>query len=276
MNKHIDSEAYYRRCRDSHTLHDYNESLVFCKRALTAKSNHYNAHFQWGLSLIDKEAYDQSARKHKEILLRNPRDSWAYYNFGVTLDRKDKLLEAEAHYRKSLEIDQSTHSASHNLAIILTKQGRYTEAIEQYEKNLKDNSYQSSNYNSYGYLKFILGKYEEAIQSFEVAIEKDSSESVPFCNKSMAFYCLGKTEIAIEIFKESLDCVKNLQKKLEKSYLIYKGELCRFEELSDGEELGEVSREQVGNIIKAIRFILDLIQSELSKMGSSLVEKEEE
>jgi len=58
--------------------------------------------------------------------------------------------------------------------------------------------------------------------------------------------------------------------------LIYQEELSRFEELSNGEDLGEVSREQVEKIIKAIRFILDLIQQELIKVCSSLKEKDKE
>jgi len=267
MDRNLDAEAYFRRSRDFQTLSQFDQTIIFCKRTLKIKPNHYNAHLRWGASLNDKDLYEKSAKKHKEIICRNLRSHIAYNNFGLALEKQNKLLEAEIQYRKSSEIDPSYQTCLHNLAIVLTKQRKYAQALEKFEKILLAGHQDSraSTLSCHGYLKFILGKYEEGIESFEKAIQQDSNLSLPYFNKALALYCMGKQELAIQVFQETLKKFANSQgwhTRLQRTIGIYNGELRLSRELFEDVSFGEINKEQLIINMKGLEFILNLLKQE--------------
>jgi len=270
MNRTLDAEAYVNRSGDSYDSWQFDQAIIFCKRALTMNPNDYDAHFQWG-SNLNRMGSSGKSKKHKSIICRDPINHRAYSNYGGTLENENRLPEAEIQYRKSLEIDPLYRNGSHNLAIVLTKQGKYTEALEQCEKDRRDHGEMNS-YNSYGYLKILLGKYEEAIESFDESINRRLEENLPFFNKSMALYCLGKNELAVETLREGFEKIcgsRDFQQMMQNDLPIYKEELSRFEKLSESDDLGEIKKEQLVVIIKAIQFIIDSLNQELMQVIES-------
>jgi len=270
MDKDLEAEAYWNRSRVSSTSYQFDQSILFCKRALTIKPNHYNAHFRWGSDLTGKGLYEKSVIKHHEVVCRNPKDHVGYNNLGLALEWQNKLFEAEIQYKKSLEIDPSYQISLHNMAVVLTKQRKYSEALQQFEKIIvaEDEESLASAYSSYGYLKFLLGKPEEAIESFEKAIDKDSNLSLPYFNKALVLYCLGKQELFAEMFKKAFERFASSQgwrTRLQRTISIYTGELNSSIELLEDADFKEIKKEQLIINIKGFEFILDLLKKELTK-----------
>jgi len=271
MNRALDIEAYSSRSLDTFTSYQFDQSIIFCKRALTIKPDDYDAHFLWGSRLNGKDSYEKSIRKHKEVIYRNPKDYNAYNNYGLALERQNKLSEAEIQFKKSIEIDSSDQFSRHNMAIVLTKQRKFTKALEQFEKILlaRDEESLASTLTCHGYLKFILGQYEEAIESFEKAIRQDVNLSLTYFNKALALYCLRKQEFAVETFQGTLKrfaCLQGWSIRLQKTILAYTGELSWLKELSEKDDLGEISREQLIINIKGLEYFLDLLKQELAEL----------
>jgi len=265
MDTKVDSNAYYEQGRRSHCSKHYDKSTLLCKRALTTKSNHHLAHFLWGRNLIEQRVSDTAIRKHKEIISRNPSDQDAYYNFGWILEYQNKLPEAEIQYKKCLKLNSSHDDAHHNLTNNLTKQGRYKEALAQSDENLIENRNKSSKNNAHGYLNLILKRYEEAIKCFESALWKDPEYVLSIINKSIALHCLGKEELAVESLKRSLwepGHDEDWQKRFQDKVFVYERELEKFEKILESKNLGEINRDHLVKNIKALSFIIDLLNKE--------------
>lgn len=118
---------------------------------------------------------DEAAAAYREVLVHDPRSTFAYYNLGLIEQTLDHPGAAEAYYRLALGIDSNFVSALFNLAILRNEAGATQEAIDLYRQVVALQPDHAEAHFNLGLALRSIGEEAEAQEEIDRAIELNPS-----------------------------------------------------------------------------------------------------
>lgn len=96
-----------------------------------------NAHYPFGLVMLDQKRYPEAAEAFRRALALNPRDSGANTQLGRVLEAQGDLKGAVRQYEIALESDPNSHATNYLLGEALLRMGQGQQAIEHLLKTIQ-------------------------------------------------------------------------------------------------------------------------------------------
>ncbi len=204
------------------TVKDYDEALLYYKKALKALEN-----YQFGDSITKKRAkidlfsemgrcnvnlknYGEAIKNYKQALANghSKYDScWPYYYLGKVYYELGSYNEAIEYFNKSIELDSFNFLADlaySELGLSYFKIGQYSKAIESYKQEIRMNPGNAYGHFNLGVVYINLGQYEEAKEAFKQAIRLNPDYTEAHFNLGVVYINLGQYGEAKEAFKQAI------------------------------------------------------------------------
>ena len=129
-------------------------------------------------------------------------NDFAHYNLGVTLALRGAFDEAIGHYEEAVRINPQAHDAHSSLAYALLKRHRLAEAIQQYEEALRLKPGDAEAHNNLGNILARVGRKEEAIQHCTAAVRLNANYPEARYNLGLLLASQGHYRDAAAQFRE--------------------------------------------------------------------------
>jgi protein O-mannosyl-transferase len=141
------------------------------RHALAVTENNAEAHYNLGMRLASRGAFDEAIRHYEEAIRIIPEDVDSHNGLGYALTVKGRLAEAMDQFRASLRLNPRDAPAHNNLGNLLARQHRVDEAIQHFTESLRwDTNNPEAHYNL-GLALAGRGSYPEAIAHYRAALE---------------------------------------------------------------------------------------------------------
>jgi protein O-GlcNAc transferase len=150
---------------------DYANAEICYRKALTIKSDYFDALINLGLSLDEQNRYQESEACFKDAIRIKPNSALARFNLGVSLKNQHFLTEAEEVLRQAIEIWPSFFQCHNILGEILLSQNRLDEAITYFQESINLSPNYEVAHKNLGDNLLLLGKFDQAKSCFFAAIE---------------------------------------------------------------------------------------------------------
>ncbi len=95
-----------------------------------------NAHYVFGLVMLDQKRYPEAAEAFRKALALNPRDNGANTQLGRVLELQGDLKGAIRQYETALQSDPNSRATNYVLGMALLRSGQGQQAIEHLSKTL--------------------------------------------------------------------------------------------------------------------------------------------
>jgi tetratricopeptide (TPR) repeat protein len=105
--------------------------------ALAVTENNAEAHYNLGMTLASRGAFDEAIRHYEEVVRLSPLDPEAHSGLAYALAGKHRLAEAVAQYQEALRLNPGDAVSHYELGNIQAKQGQLQGAIEHYKEALR-------------------------------------------------------------------------------------------------------------------------------------------
>ncbi len=112
----------------------WHDSETLWNRALDCTTRNATAHYNLGVTLMERGQTDDALRHFQEAVNIQPHSADALNNIGIVLAERGRLDEAVAHFRKALQCNPDSADAHNNLANALKLQGKITEAASHWQQ----------------------------------------------------------------------------------------------------------------------------------------------
>lgn len=183
----------------------WRSDLALYKQALSATTDNYWAHNNYGNSLMQENRIEEAIGHYLEAVRIKP-DYWqAHANLGQLFKKKGHLAEASDHYRKLLKIKPDSTEGHNNFGVILAEQGDLHGAIIHYRQAIhKDPAYVSAHVNlanAYAQKKM----YAAAAKQYSKVISLEPTNYEANINLGMILANQGRINEAINHFDAALD-----------------------------------------------------------------------
>jgi len=163
------------------------------------------AHVYYGMSLVDRKAYEESEQQYLKAIELDPKapNSWAVY--GILLGVQGKLDRSIDCFKEALKYCPTDSTAYYNLGRVLFDQRRFEESTEASLKCVELDPYFVGGYVNLGAAKNELGQYEEATAAFQKALEIDSQHFEATLNLGLLHAAKGNSHEAERMFRRGLE-----------------------------------------------------------------------
>lgn len=104
------------------------------RTVVALNSNLGEAHYNYGVLLMEQHRADEAIDAFKHALLVNPHNASAHANLGLLLEQRRDFAAAEAEYRLAVEDDPSSRANRFSHGRVLIALGRLDEAIAVFDK----------------------------------------------------------------------------------------------------------------------------------------------
>jgi tetratricopeptide (TPR) repeat protein len=106
------------------------------RTVVALNSNLGEAHYNYGVLLMEQHRPDEAIEAFKHALLVNPHNAPAHANLALLLEQRRDFAAAEAEYRLAVQDDPSSRANRFSHGRVLIALGRFDEAIAVFEKLL--------------------------------------------------------------------------------------------------------------------------------------------
>jgi len=270
------------------TIHNGEDSLVWCEVDLLRRNRDYIFHFNLGITHALNEEYDlainhlitasnvfpscvnafkyiglafQKLDKHLEAIsyLNRytsflPSDHEAIVWLAISYEQMGQLEQATACLRQCLKQDPSNYKACNNIAKIYRKQLLYRESITYYKKALSIKPDYEIALNNLGLLYEEIGNPCAAVRLYYRALDIDPCNPSTIANISRIDLLYGNYHHGLERYESRLlinDCA---------SFLEFTPDLPRFSGsfLTGSSSILIVSEQGLGDTLQFVRYVLRL------------------
>jgi tetratricopeptide (TPR) repeat protein len=208
-------EAWYNRGICLFRLGRYEEAIRSYDEVVNIKSDHYEAWCNRGVCLFRLGRYEEAIRSYDEVVNIKSDYYEAWYNRGVCLFELGRDEEAVESYNRSISVKADEDKSWYNRGVCLFRLGRYEEAVESYNRTISIRPYFREAWNDRGISLVNLGRYQESLQSYDQAIAiryiglKEDLYETWY-NRGFVLNILGKYEEAIKSYGRALVINPNL------------------------------------------------------------------
>jgi tetratricopeptide (TPR) repeat protein len=130
--------------------------------ALAVTENNAEAHYNLGMTLANRGAFDEAIRHYEEVVRLSPLDPEAHSGLAYALAGKRRLAEAVAQYQEALQLNPTDPASHGELGNVLARQGQTEAAMEHYTEALRlKPNYSAARY-GLGLALLSRGSYREA------------------------------------------------------------------------------------------------------------------
>jgi Flp pilus assembly protein TadD len=112
----------------------WRDSETLWNRALDCTTRNSWAHYNLGVTLMERGRSDEALKHFQETVNIQPRSPDALNNIGIVLGERGRLDEAVAHFRKALGYAPDCVDSHNNLANALKLQGKIAEAVRHWRE----------------------------------------------------------------------------------------------------------------------------------------------
>ena len=174
----------------------YSEAVKAFDKAISKKTNFYQAHYGKGLALYDLGKYQEANKSFKQA---TNLDS----NFYPAWYRQSQTLLNLKQYPQALEVIDRTIALKLENTALYALRGEALQNLERYEEAIAsyDRAIAADNnpliLTRRGSISRILGKQDLALQDFNQAIEFDPRYAEGYINRALTYYQLGDNRQAL-------------------------------------------------------------------------------
>lgn len=129
-----------------------------------------------GINQADANMLEQAATTFNDVLLLDPKNTYAFYNLGLLAQEQNKTATALSYYNKALSADRTYTPAMYNKAIIL-EGSDLAAALALYKQIVKLNPKASTAYLRMAFVYSRQGQSKEADAAKAKAVALDPSLS---------------------------------------------------------------------------------------------------
>lgn len=104
------------------------------RTVVALNSNLDEAHYNYGVLLMDLQRRDDAIEAFRQTLVVNPHNAAAHANLGLLLEMRQDIAGAEEHYRLATQDDPTSRLNRFNHGRALVALGRLDEAIAEFDK----------------------------------------------------------------------------------------------------------------------------------------------
>jgi len=170
----VDDTSHRRAADEFIRGGDYINAEAHYLKALEANPNNVEALAKYGFLLV---TYLKNPDKSIEVLSKAVQLSPGYYdaqyNLGIALIEKERFADAELHLKEAARLDPESFETRVNLAWALSSQGKWPEAITELEAALKIQPDSAQAHNRMGQARHHQGQSDQALACFEKAVALD-------------------------------------------------------------------------------------------------------
>ena len=112
------------------------EAIVQFRESLALNQESAPTHYNLGLALSMRRAYDEAAAEFERALAIDPDYAEAHNNLGAMMHLSGQFEKAAVHYRRAAALKPDNAEAHSNLGRLLTLQGKPADAVEAFTRAL--------------------------------------------------------------------------------------------------------------------------------------------
>ena len=155
-------------------LGNFEEAIIFFKKAISIDPNFYEAHSNLGAVYKIQKKYDEAKEIYNKIIIINPNYAQAYNNLGVIFEEQNKFDQSKSYYKKAIEINPKSIEFNYNLGNIYSKLNKFDDAILFYNKTINLEPNHKSALLNRGQIFFKKGLFEFSLKDFDKCNTKKS------------------------------------------------------------------------------------------------------
>jgi tetratricopeptide (TPR) repeat protein len=146
------------------------EGIDFLRRALRAKPDYAEAHYNLGVALAASGRLPGAVAEYRETLRLDPGFLRARFNLGSALMASEMAPEAMAQFREALRLEPAYAEAHYALGTALVSTGRLGEAVPEFREAVRLRPDYVEALNNLGGALRDLGRPLEAVAAFEATL----------------------------------------------------------------------------------------------------------
>jgi len=135
------------------------EAIKYYKQTLELDPNHFAAHSNLGLALIDIGEINQAVVHFNKALRLDPDSADAHCNIGLAFHRQNKLDKAIEYYNRALLLKPRSSKVHDNLAMSYYQQGKVGKAISHWTEAIE---LEPDSLNALNNLSWVLSTHQES------------------------------------------------------------------------------------------------------------------
>lgn len=198
-------EAYFRIGQIYGKLNRLEEAAKYFKRVIELKPNIAETYFILGSTYGKLKRYQEAMENFKEGIRIRPNDAMAHDLLGrsyIDLGRRHEALEA---FKEAIRLKPDFVEAYINLSKTYVLLGRYEEAVEASKDAIRIKPGSAEAHRTLGVIYSRFGKNEEAMGAFREALRIQPDFVPVYVSRGVAFLKMGQYERAIEDFNKAID-----------------------------------------------------------------------
>jgi tetratricopeptide (TPR) repeat protein len=182
----------------------FEDAAQHYRAALKIKPDYVSAHFRFGNILAVQGNLDEAIRQYDAILKTGPVSAAVHYNLGNAFAVLNRLTEAVEQYEKSLQLDPASAAAHGGLGHVLFKQNKLEDALEHYRKAIEIDPEAADVHYSMATILGSRGEIEPAMDHYRVALRLNPTYSGAYYNVGILLARRGRLDEAIGYFRQAL------------------------------------------------------------------------
>jgi tetratricopeptide (TPR) repeat protein len=176
----------------------WNDPVAFWQDAVSKSPNHYRAHANLGISLLQTKDYELARKSFEMALtLSPPHPTEIYTNLGLAQVQLGELDAARKNLEKAVALNQNNYAAFDLLGNLYRKQKNFARAMEYYEAAIDvGGDFASSSHYNQGMLYKEMGKPTEAMKALERALTLKPMWAEAYSSLGLIQAELGRFDLA--------------------------------------------------------------------------------
>jgi Flp pilus assembly protein TadD len=175
------------------------------ERASKCGGDNIRLEYKKGLVNLYGKIYDDAIKQFKNVLKKDPENSFAYEGLGIAYFQKTNYIYAERHFWKAIEYNPSLWKAHNLLGVIYDYQNLHEKAISRYRSAIDIKPEKAALYNNLGISFYLSGQYKKAYQALKHAAKLDSASDRIQNNVALVLTKLMDYDKALVEFKNAGD-----------------------------------------------------------------------
>ncbi|MDX9790143.1 MAG: tetratricopeptide repeat protein, partial [Candidatus Kapabacteria bacterium] len=160
--------------------------------------------YQTGDSYMVARQFEKAAEEYAKILIKDPKDAYAFYKRGVAYLYMNNFDAAIADFTASLKHGEEDPDSYNNRGLALSYKGKIQEALDDFNKAIKLDAGFAQAYINRGSAYIALNDYGKAIKDLDKAIKLDPKNPEIFIQRGRLYYSTEKYDKSVKDYSSAI------------------------------------------------------------------------